>query len=127
MIQQTESQQNQSLAKQQFSEQQQQKQQQSEELRRQQATAQMNMQSQIDFPDNFKHTSLKARSNTPSLDLSCHNVQGINVWANTAPRGWGGATPTPKAQPSSSRGHQSSQFVRQLPRLTRSSCRGSSR
>merc|ERR1719339_465728 len=98
MIQQTESQQNQSLAKQQFSEQQQQKQQQSEELRRQQATAQMNMQSQIDFPDNFKHTSLKARSNTPSLDLSCHNVQGINVWANTAPRGWGGATPTPKPQ-----------------------------
>merc|ERR1719305_1051646 len=98
MIQQTESQQNQSLAKQQFSEQQQQKQQQSEELRRQQASAQMNMQSQIDFPDNFKHTSLKARSNTPSLDLSCHNVQGINVWANTAPRGWGGATPTPKRQ-----------------------------
>merc|ERR1719300_1550669 len=98
MIQQTESQQNQSLAKQQFSEQQQQKQQQSEELRRQQAMAQMNMQSQIDFPDNFKHTSLKARSNTPSLDLSCHNVQGINVWANTAPRGWGGATPTPKPQ-----------------------------
>merc|ERR1719305_872510 len=98
MIQQTESQQNQSLAKQQFSEQQQQKQQQSEELRRQQASAQMNMESQIDFPDNFKHTSLKARSNTPSLDLSCHNVQGINVWANTAPRGWGGATPTPKPQ-----------------------------
>merc|ERR550532_1788202 len=98
MIQQTESQQNQSLAKQQFSEQQQQKQQQSEELRRQQASAQMNMESQIDFPDNFKHSSLKARSNTPSLDLSCHNVQGINVWANTAPRGWGGATPTPKPQ-----------------------------
>merc|ERR1712228_1119700 len=56
------------------------------------------MQNQIDFPDNFKHTSLKARSNTPTLDLSCHNVQGINVWANTAPRGWGGATPTPKPQ-----------------------------
>merc|ERR1712038_1219568 len=78
--------------------QQQLKQQQSEELRRQQAAAQMNMQNQIDFPDNFKHTSLKARSNTPSLDLSCHNVQGINVWANTAPRGWGGSTPTPKPQ-----------------------------
>merc|ERR1719394_1128472 len=67
---QTESQQNQSLAKQQFSEQQQLKQQQSEELRRQQAAAQMEMQAQIDFPDNFKHTSLKARSNTPTLDLS---------------------------------------------------------
>merc|ERR1719211_811925 len=98
MIQQTESQQNQSFAKQQFSEQQQLKQQQSEELRRQQAAAQMEMQAQIDFPDNFKHTSLKARSNTPTLDLSCHNVQGINVWANTAPRGWGGSTPTPKPQ-----------------------------
>merc|ERR1719454_1947940 len=104
LIQQTESQQNQSFAKQQFSEQQQLKQQQSEELRRQQAAAQMNMQNQIDFPDNFKHTSLKARSNTPSLDLSVHNVQGINVWANTAPRGWSSgyqrtmATP-PKATP----------------------------
>merc|ERR1719210_817983 len=80
LIQQTESLQNQSLAKLQFSEQQQLKQQQSEELRRQQAAAQMEMQAQIDFPDNFKHTSLKARSNTPTLDLSCHNVQGINVW-----------------------------------------------
>merc|ERR1719210_677919 len=88
LIQQNESQQNQSLAKQQFSEQQQLKQQQSEELRRQQAAAQMEMQAQIDFPDNFKHTSLKARSNTPTLDLSCHNVQGINVWANT-PKGLG--------------------------------------
>merc|ERR1719237_1340277 len=99
MIQQTESQQNQSLAKQQFSEQQQQKQQQSEELRRQQASAQMNMESQIDFPDNFKHTSLKARSNPPSLDLSCHNVQGINVWANTAPRGWSNTYTRSKATP----------------------------
>merc|ERR1719410_3150717 len=46
-------------------------------------------QQQIDFPQDFQHTSLKARSYTPSLDLGCHNVQGINVWANTAPRGWG--------------------------------------
>jgi len=43
----------------------------------------------VDMPPNFKKTDLKMRSFTPSLDLSCHNVQGINVWANTAPRGWG--------------------------------------
>merc|ERR1719215_2419782 len=44
---------------------------------------------QQELPPNFKRTDLKQRSFTPSLDLSCHNVQGINVWANTAPRGWG--------------------------------------
>ena len=49
-------------------------------------------QQQIDFPQDFQHTSLKARSYTPSLDLGCHNVQGINVWANTAPRGWGSSS-----------------------------------
>merc|ERR1712012_433006 len=52
------------------------------------------------------HTSLKGRSFTPSLDLGCHNVQGINVWANTAPRGWGSAqrskaTPTRSSNPPS--------------------------
>merc|ERR1719228_793665 len=61
--------------------------------------AEIKMQDQIDFPENFQHTSLKARSNTPILDLSCHNVQGINVWANTAPRGWGGNTPGPTGLP----------------------------
>merc|ERR1719449_213986 len=61
--------------------------------------AEIKMQDQIDFPENFQHTSLKARSNTPILDLSCHNVQGINVWANTAPRGWGGSTPGPSGLP----------------------------
>merc|ERR1719471_680919 len=70
------------------------KQEQSMEIRRIQEMAQQ----QIDFPQDFQHTSLKARSYTPSLDLGCHNVQGINVWANTAPRGWGssrtGGTPT---------------------------------
>merc|ERR1719225_1725725 len=69
-------------------------QEQSMEVRRIQEMAQQ----QIDFPQDFQHTSLKARSYTPSLDLGCHNVQGINVWTNTAPRGWGssrtGATPT---------------------------------
>ena len=71
-------------AKQAFMQQQQFKQEQSMEIRKVQEMAQQ----QIDFPQDFQHTSLKARSFTPSLDLSCHNVQGINVWANTAPRGW---------------------------------------
>jgi len=81
-------------AQQTFMQQQQFKQEQSMEVRRIQEMAQQ----QIDFPQDFQHTSLKARSYTPSLDLGCHNVQGINVWANTAPRGWGssrtGGTPT---------------------------------
>merc|ERR1719282_1469815 len=81
-------------AQQAFMQQQQLKQEQSMEVRRIQEMAQQ----QIDFPQDFQHTSLKARSYTPSLDLGCHNVQGINVWANTAPRGWGssrtGGTPT---------------------------------
>merc|ERR1712055_798088 len=42
---------------------------------------------------------LKARSFTPSLDLSVHNVQGINVWANTAPRGWSTSYTRTKATP----------------------------
>merc|ERR1719225_772295 len=81
-------------AQQTFIQQQQFKQEQSMEVRRIQEMAQQ----QIDFPQDFQHTSLKARSYTPSLDLGCHNVQGINVWDNTAPRGWGssrtGGTPT---------------------------------
>merc|ERR1719282_1201037 len=81
-------------AQQTFMQQQQFKQEQTMEVRRIQEMAQQ----QIDFPQDFQHTSLKARSYTPSLDLGCHNVQGINVWANTAPRGWGssrtGGTPT---------------------------------
>ena len=71
-------------AKQAFMMQQQIKQEQSMEIRKIQEMAQQ----QLDFPQDFQHTSLKARSFTPSLALSCHNVQGINVWANTAPRGW---------------------------------------
>ena len=75
-------------AQQTFMQQQQFKQEQSMEVRRIQEMAQQ----QIDFPQDFQHTSLKARSFTPSLDLGCHNVQGINVWANTAPRGWGNSS-----------------------------------
>merc|ERR1711997_1178840 len=82
-------------AKQAFMQQQQFKQEQSMEIRKVQEMAQQ----QIDFPQDFQHTSLKARSFTPSLDLSCHNVQGINVWANTAPRGWSNTYTRSKATP----------------------------
>ena len=44
---------------------------------------------EVELPPNFKPTSLKAGPTVPALDLGIHNVQGINVWANTAPRGWG--------------------------------------
>merc|ERR1719447_1514391 len=74
-------------AKQAFVQTQQFKQEQSMEVRRIQEMSQQ----QLDFPQDFKHANLKQRSYTPSLDLGCHNVQGINVWANTAPRGWGSA------------------------------------
>merc|ERR1719188_2608721 len=89
-------------AKQAFMQQQQLKQEQSMGVRRIQEMAQQ----EINFPENFQHTSLKGRSFTPSLDLGCHNVQGINVWANTAPRGWGSAqrskaTPTRNSNPPS--------------------------
>merc|ERR1719334_899254 len=86
----------------QFKHQQEQQQQQQQRMTQSHVTshqAEIKMQDQIDFPENFQHTSLKARSNTPILDLSCHNVQGINVWANTAPRGWGGNTPGPAGLP----------------------------
>merc|ERR1719336_1433802 len=82
-------------AKQAFMQQQLLKQEQSTEIRKVQEMAQQ----QIDFPQDFQHTSLKARSFTPSLDLSCHNVQGINVWANTAPRGWSNSYTRSKATP----------------------------
>merc|ERR1719411_1605897 len=82
-------------AKQAFMQQQQFKQEQSMEIRKVQEMAQQ----QIDYPQDFQHTSLKARSFTPSLDLSCHNVQGINVWANTAPRGWSNTYTRSKATP----------------------------
>merc|ERR1719323_1203217 len=81
-----------------FEQQQQFKQEQSMEVRRIQEAAASARQEQLDLPPNFQHANIKGRPFTPSLDLGCHNVQGINVWANTAPRGWGsaqrsGATP----------------------------------
>merc|ERR1712168_1178165 len=72
------------IAQQQFREQQQIKQTQSFEIRRQQEEqANMLSDQDLDLPPNYTKTSLKGRSFTPSLDLNCHNVQGINVWANT--------------------------------------------
>lgn len=43
-----------------------------------------------DLPPNFQHCNLKGRSFTPSLDLSIHNVQGIDVWAPKGPKPYGG-------------------------------------
>jgi len=91
--------QQQQQSKQTFVQQQQIKQEQSLEIRRQQEEQARMAQQQIDFPENFQHTSLKARSFTPSLDLGVHNVQGINVWANTAPRGWSTSYQRTKATP----------------------------
>merc|ERR1711892_238230 len=82
-----------------FQQQQQFKQEQSLEIGRQQEEQAKMAQQQMDFPQNFQHTDLKARSFTPSLDLGVHNVQGINVWANTAPRGWSTSYQRTKATP----------------------------
>lgn len=43
----------------------------------------------VDLPPNFQQHNLKARSFTPSFDTSIHNAQGINVWANKAPKPFG--------------------------------------
>ena len=48
----------------------------------------------VELPPGFQPTSLKGRSFTPSLDLSCHNVQGINVWLNKGPKPYGKASST---------------------------------
>merc|ERR1712168_503109 len=86
-------------SKQTFIQQQQIKQEQSLEIRRQQEEQARMAQQQMELPPNYKHTDLKARSFTPSLDLGVHNVQGINVWANTAPRGWSTSYQRTKATP----------------------------
>merc|ERR1711970_655564 len=86
-------------SKQTFIQQQQFKQEQSLEIRRQQEEQARMAQQQMGLPPNYKHTDLKARSFTPSLDLGVHNVQGINVWANTAPRGWSTSYQRTKATP----------------------------
>merc|ERR1719244_1540353 len=87
------------VAQQQFRQQQQFKQEQFLEIQQQQAA--MFSDQTMELPPNFKHTSLKGRSYTPSLDLGIHNVQGINVWANSAPRGWKAQKSSVKAGPPS--------------------------
>merc|ERR1712106_512735 len=78
----------QQFSQQHFAAQQQMKQEQSLELRKQQEIRVS--QSEVELPNNLKRTDLKNRGcSTPGIDLGCHNTQGINVWANTAPRGWG--------------------------------------
>merc|ERR1719438_753800 len=70
-----------------FQEQQLMKQQQGQQIKEQQ---QIREQS-VDLPPNFQHCSLKGRPFTPSLDLSIHNVQGIDVWAPRGPKPFGKA------------------------------------
>ena len=43
-------------------------------------------QGSVELPPNFKPCSLKGRPFTPTFDTSCHNTQGIDVWANKGPR-----------------------------------------
>merc|ERR1719348_2659002 len=91
---QLEQQQREQISQQQISQQQQQQFQQQQESKQT-----FIQQQQMELPPNYKHTDLKARSFAPSLDLGVHNVQGINVWANTAPRGWSTSYQRTKATP----------------------------
>ena len=50
----------------------------------------------MDLPPDFKPYSLKGRSFTPTFDTSIHNVQGINVWANKAPKPFGQSSTLPR-------------------------------
>jgi len=73
-----------------FHQQQKMKQQQSMEIRQQKQQVQ-------DMPPNFKPYSLKGRCFTPTFDTSIHNVQGINVWANKAPKPFGKSSTLPRS------------------------------
>jgi len=85
-----------------FQEQQMMKQQQSQQIKQQQ---QIRKQS-VDLPPNFQHCSLKGRPFTPSLDLSIHNVQGIDVWAPKGPKPFGKAGTYSRTTPFSAQGSQ---------------------
>ncbi len=50
----------------------------------------------MEYPPDFKPYSLKSRSFTPTFDTSIHNVQGINVWANKAPKPFGQSNTLPR-------------------------------
>jgi len=70
-----------------FQQQQLAKQQQSMAMRQERSTTNMNgNQGSVELPPNFKPCSLKGRPFTPTFDTSCHNTQGIDVWANKGPR-----------------------------------------
>merc|ERR1712088_1187178 len=49
-----------------------------------------------DLPPNFQHCSLKGRPFTPTMDLSCHNKQGIEVWTTKGPRPYGSSGTLPR-------------------------------
>merc|ERR1711899_504427 len=78
-----------------FQEQQLMKQQQGQQIKQQQ---QIRKQS-VDLPPNFQHCSLKGRPFTPSMDLSIHNVQGIDVWAPRGPKPFGKASTLSRTTP----------------------------
>merc|ERR1712088_643469 len=47
-----------------------------------------------DLPPNFQHCSLKGRPFTPTMDLSIHNTQGIDVWTTKGSRPYGSKSGT---------------------------------
>jgi hypothetical protein len=49
-----------------------------------------------DLPPNFTPCSLKGRPFTPTFDLSCHNTQGIDVWAIKGPKPFGKSGTLPR-------------------------------
>ena len=50
----------------------------------------------VELPPNFKHCSLKGRPFTPTFDTSCHNTQGIDVWAPKGPKPFGKSSTLPR-------------------------------
>merc|ERR1719491_1934604 len=53
----------------------------------------------VELPPNFQGCSLKGRPFTPSLDLSIHNVQGIDVWAPRGPKPYGKVSTVTRTTP----------------------------
>merc|ERR1719491_443389 len=78
-----------------FQEQQLMKQQQGQQIIQQQ---QIRKQS-VELPPNFEGCSLKGRPFTPSLDLSIHNVQGIDVWKPRGPKPYGKVSTVSRTTP----------------------------
>merc|ERR1712223_262357 len=74
---------------------------QEQQLMKQQQSSQIKQMRKpsVDLPPGFEACSLKGRPFTPSLDLSCHNVQGINVWANKGPKPYGKASSNLRTTP----------------------------